>query len=125
MTVSCCIVLTADTNTKHAVIICCCNAGGMLSGFLGLQNQSNSSLVVSSYYLFSVAQYQSYWFIGVLKTWIPLDPKLFALWMLAHSSWVAKLARSLLASNTGYGHWMQQFLSNPQWLFQVFQRFVQ
>ena len=97
----------------------------MLAGFLGLQNQSNSSLVVSSYYLFSVAQYQSYWFIGILRTWIPLDSKLFMLWMLAHSSWAAKLARSLLASNTGYGHWIQQFMSNPQWLLQVLQRFMQ
>lgn len=100
-------------------------AGDLLTGFFGGKWQVPNAFAVSNYYLFSVAHIRSYWFLGLLRTWVPLDPKLLMLWLVANSSWASKLARHLLASTSGYGQWTQQFLSNPQWLLQVVQRFLQ
>jgi len=101
-------------------------AGGIVGSLFGLnQSTSNTSLNISNFLLFSFAEYHSYYFFGVFGMWIPLDPKLFMFWLVAHSTWAWRIAQQFLGRDVGSMQWVQQNLSNPGWLWQAAQRFLQ
>jgi len=101
------------------------HAGGIVGSLFGLQSKSSASLSISNFFLFSFAEYHSYYFVGLLGMWIPLDPKLFLFWLIAHSSWAWKIAQQFLGRDFGSMQWVQQNLQNPGWLWQAAQRFLQ
>jgi len=101
-------------------------AGGIVGSLFGLnQSTSKTSLNISNFFLFSFAEYHSYYFVGVFGMWIPLDPKLFMFWLVAHSTCAWKIAQQFLGRDFGSMQWVQQNLSNPGWLWQAAQRFLQ
>ena len=100
-------------------------AGGIVGSLLGLQTTSNTALNISNLFLFSLAEYHGYYFLGILTLWIPLEPRLFTFWAITHSSWAWRIARQLLGRDFGSVKWFQQNLQNPGWLWQAAQRFMQ
>lgn len=101
-------------------------AGGIVGSMFGLnQSTSNTSLNISNFFLFSFAEYHSYYFVGIFGMWVPLDPKLFMFWLVAHSTWAWRIAQQFLGRDFGSMQWVQQNLSNPGWLWQAAQRFLQ
>ncbi|KAL0041112.1 hypothetical protein WJX77_005441 [Trebouxia sp. C0004] len=101
-------------------------AGSIVGSLFGLnQSTSNASLNISNFFLFSFAEYHSYYFVGVFGMWVPLDPKLFVFWLVAHSTWAWRIAQQFLGRDFGSMQWVQQNLSNPGWLWQAAQRFLQ
>ena len=101
------------------------HAGGIVGSLFGLESASMTGLTISSFFLFSLAQYHGYLFLGLFGLWIPLDPRLFVFWAVAHSSWALKLAQQILGRDFGSLRWVQQNLQNPGWLWQTIQRFLQ
>lgn len=100
-------------------------AGGIVGSMFGLQSTSSTALNISNFFLLSFAEYHGYYFLGVLGMWIPLDPRLFLFWLIAHSSWTWKIAKQFLGRDFGSLQWVQQNLQNPGWLWTTAQRFMQ
>lgn len=100
-------------------------AGGMVGSMFGLQATGNTALNISSFFLLSFAEYHGYYFLGIFGLWIPLEPKLFVFWLIAHSSWTWRIAKQFLGRDFGSLQWVQQNLQNPGWLWTTAQRFMQ
>ena len=100
-------------------------AGGIMGSLFGLQTTSNTALNTNNFFLFSLAEYHGYYFLGVLTLWVPLDPRLFMFWAITQSSWAWRIARQLLGRDFGSVKWFQQNLQNPGWLWQAAQRLMQ
>lgn len=99
-------------------------AGNVVSTWLGTRFTSTTPLNITNFLIFSLAEYKTFYFIGLLSMWIPLDPRLFLFWVIAHSSWARRIAQQYAGQDFGSMQWIQQNLQNP-WLWQTIQRFMQ